>query len=154
MEEKELTWLQFEYSWRWFEYHADQRLRAFYYFLIIVGFLSYGYTNQFIQPDCFLKVVFCLMGIFISLAFLRIEKRNENLVQFAREELDKLDIKIDVEIRKNDEQDKKRKYYVPISHKFWLNFIYIGSFLIFLLLFLKDVKIFKIFECIQKNFCL
>jgi len=94
------------------------------------------------------------MGIFISLAFLRIEKRNENLVQFAREELDKLDIKIDVEIRKNDEQDKKRKYYVPISHKFWLNFIYIGSFLIFLLLFLKDVKIFKIFECIQKNFCL
>ena len=154
MKDKELIWLQLEYSWRWFEFHAEQRLKAFYYFLIIVGFLWYGYSSNFIQNSCFLKILLCLVGMGISLAFLRLEKRNENLVDFARTELDKLDIEIAVEIRKKDKQDKEKKYCVPISHSFWLKFIYVTSLLIFFLFFLYDFQNIRICECIQKCFCM
>lgn len=148
MKDKELTWLQLEYSWRWFEFHAEQRLKAFYYFLIIVGFLWYSYASDFIRSENFLKILLCLVGMSISLAFLCLEFRNEHLVNFARDELDKLDTEIETEIRRKDKEDK-RKFF--ITHSFWLKVIYISSLLIFFILFLKDSKIIKIFECIQKS---
>ena len=110
--------MRFTYSWNWFKYHAQQRLIAFHYFLIIVGIIGVGYIQS--GRDIFLKSLLCFLGMVISFAFFKLEIRNEGLVNFARDELDKLDDDIGVEIRKKDKQEKEKQYKVPISHRFWL----------------------------------
>jgi hypothetical protein len=36
---------ELDYAWDWFKYHASQRLTAFNFFLIMVGFLLVGYAH-------------------------------------------------------------------------------------------------------------
>jgi hypothetical protein len=40
--------LQMKYAWDWFQYHADQRLKAFNYFVVVSGILiaAYGAAMQ------------------------------------------------------------------------------------------------------------
>lgn len=37
--------LQFEYAWKWFSFHADQRTKVFNFMLILVGILAAGTIN-------------------------------------------------------------------------------------------------------------
>jgi len=77
-----------EMWWRFFVFHADQRLRAFYYYLIIIGALSVAY--KYVLSDGELKqysFMFCLLSIVISIGFFMLEIRNVQLVNTARDYL-------------------------------------------------------------------
>src|SRR5262245_11862963 len=79
------------YAWNWFNYHANQRLTAFHYFLIIVGFLVAGYIPCFEKNFYGLQVVLGFVGFLISIAFLALDARNEQLVNDGRDALRKLE---------------------------------------------------------------
>ena len=69
-----------DYAWNWFEYHAAQRLTAFRYFLVFLGILLIGYNSGLEAQNVFFASAVGCVGAFVSLAFLALEIRNEELV--------------------------------------------------------------------------
>ncbi|MBI5698962.1 hypothetical protein HZC35_01450 [Candidatus Saganbacteria bacterium] len=122
--------LAFQYSWGWFKYHAQQRYSAFNYFLLTIGALSWAYMQkpEIINNDLnLMRTAIGLLGFFISLAFLFIEKRNTELVNDGRAGLDKLeDINNganpfkEYHIRRLDKENRKNKL---LCHHFWFRFV-------------------------------
>jgi len=128
---------ELEYAWKWFEFHADQRLRAFYYYLIIIGALGYGYlfclnSDNKVSVSS-LAPLLGFLGALISVAFLIIEIRNVDLVNIGRDELRRLNLKPSII---NHDYYKSNCLRGFISHKFCLRFVYLAVFFICLFLFL------------------
>lgn len=136
-----------ELTWNWFEFHADQRLRAFYYFLLIMGALSWGYLQCFqgCQQVQNLVPFISILGIFVSWAFLFTEIRNVELVNIGRKTLCEFGFRpslIDSDRGKDLLYKEIRdeiftesagwlkifKTYVKLE--FWLRYIYIITFLL------------------------
>ncbi len=125
-----------DYGWRWFEYHAGQRMAAFRFFLILLAALVLGVTTAFKDGEFHLMSTLAAFGSFISFAFLMLEIRNENLVNIGRKAL--------IHIEASDESlkstpilqlfhiDQKRKFF--ISHKCWFRVIYLVCIVLFLLI--------------------
>ena len=127
-----------DYAWRWFEYHAGQRLVAFRFFLIILGVLVVGLTNSFKDGNVPSASVISGAGAFISFAFLMLEIRNEQLVNVGRDALSSLEESEDF---KNLPSQLKlfhidRKRPLLLSHKLWLRLIYAACIAAFIVLFL------------------
>jgi len=120
-----------EITWKWFEYHASQRMLAFYYFLLIIGALGYGYiyclgVKNSPYVASFAPIVALFVAI-ISFAFLCIEIRNLNLVNIGREELIKLGFP---PCKKNKDRFSANIDERMFSHSVWLRFIYLSIFFI------------------------
>lgn len=143
---------EIKYTWQWFRYHADQRLRAFYYYLIIIGALALGYltasqdSGKFSQVN---KIIpwLCAFGFIVSIAFLCLEIRNVELVNIGRIKLQELGLEVSI----NDASPKytealqrtlpcKLKLRRPFKHELWLRFIYVLVALFSLYLLLDTKK--------------
>lgn len=98
---------RFTYAWNWFAYHANQRLTAFHFFLIIFGALIIGYS-QSIDKSAWISLGIAIFGAFISWVFVLLDVRNEELVNCGRDALDKIEKDMGMEIRAND---KARVFY-------------------------------------------
>lgn len=126
-EEKELA---FRYSWEWFKYHAQQRYSAFNYFLIVIGALSWAYMQS---PNCIdlniLRAAIGTIGFVISFSFLFIEKRNNELVNYGRAGLDKLekDKIYPFDFYRIRSLDKSR---FGLKHIFWFRLVIIMAIII------------------------
>lgn len=96
------TALRLEYAWKWFSYHAQQRLTAFHYFLIVVALLTTGYITAVDKQLESIQIVICILGVLISVAFLALDIRNEELVNDGRAALRKLERAIDLKIHRAD----------------------------------------------------
>lgn len=77
----------FNYAWEWFRYHAGQRQEAFRFFTVFLGLLLVALTT------CLEKGYICFIGgislfiAFITVAFLALEFRNEQLVNIGKSAL-------------------------------------------------------------------
>ena len=96
------TALRLEYAWKWFSYHAQQRLTAFHYFLIVVALLTTGYITACGKQLESIQIVICSLGVLISVAFLALDIRNEELVNDGRAALRKLERAIDLNVHRAD----------------------------------------------------
>jgi len=54
--EAEILRTQMHYAWSWFQYHADQRLKAFNYFILLLGALLVAYGTAMKEHDASAKV--------------------------------------------------------------------------------------------------
>lgn len=140
---------ELEITWNWFKFHANQRFTAFYYYLIIIGALAFGYLQCFngCEQVKVLTPFLSLSGLLVSVAFLCIEIRNVELVNIGRKTLRDLGYKPTIidgiyvndaingkltpdqisEYKKIKEESLKpgkipREY---ILHEFWFRFIYL-----------------------------
>lgn len=157
-EEKQLkyTEIALKYAWDWFSYHAGQRLRAFHFFLIIIGVVVVGYLKCVDEKWQGFGFLIGLFGFFISIAFWILEIRNEELVNCARGALMKLEEQVGLTtIRKDDDARKHLKKsldwfswllsrLIParwrfkiggtiVKHRFWLRLIYLVTGIAFAL---------------------
>lgn len=96
--------LEFKYAWDWFSYHAQQRLTAFNFFLILMGAVVVSYTQAVNHDLQAFGVALGGLGAFVAVAFWAMEVRNEELVYCGRTALDVLEKKLEVAIRSDDEQ--------------------------------------------------
>lgn len=124
-----------EYAWNWFEYHASQRLTAFRFFLVFLGALVVGFSTGLKDGNVFFASLIGWFGAFISLAFLILEFRNEQLVNVGRDAL--------IHLEQTDESlkvlpklqllhtDRGRSGW--LSYKFWLRAIYILCIVLFVI---------------------
>lgn len=123
-----------DYAWKWFEYHATQRLVTFRYYLIVIGILAIALNNSLAQGNFIFVHILCAFGVFISIAFLIVEVRNESLVNLSRDALK--EIESGVNFLDNPKLrlvslDRERKWY--LSHKFWFRTIFAFSICAFLI---------------------
>ena len=124
-----------QYAWKWFEYHAAQRLTGFRFFVLFFGVLVVAYRTSLRDNNFLLADVVAWFGVFISIAFLVLEVRNEALVNVGREAL--------IDLEEFDESlsarprlqllhiDRNRSRW--LSHKYWLRAIYVVCGVLFLI---------------------
>ncbi|MBZ9577996.1 deoxyribose-phosphate aldolase [Patescibacteria group bacterium] len=96
-----------KYTWDWFSYHANQRMVALRFFIIIMGAIGYIFILGISKPNFLLILIFGLLCIGIAKLFWIIDVRNRELVQCARDVLDKLEEKMgwvedDIAVRRKD----------------------------------------------------
>lgn len=135
--------IAFKYAWDWFSYHAAQRLNAFHFFLIIIGFVVIGYSKsmELGQKGQLLGVFLGLFGALTSIAFMILDIRNTELVNCGRAALDNLEGKVGLTIRRDD---KTREYFLTgcpilkpllkpiVNHGFWFRLIQLLTSIAFL----------------------
>lgn len=95
-----------EFAWKYFEYHAEQRLKTFNFYLVISAFIVGGYITfleraQHSDSSYFLWAI-PLVHSFLSFVFWRLDKRNSNLVKNGENALRYLDSKWPVEANDPD----------------------------------------------------
>ena len=76
-----------DYAWKWFQYHAGQRMLAFNFLLILMGALSIGYYKAFDSGSHWHAAIVAAFGVVVTFAFLVLEWRNEELVNIGRNAL-------------------------------------------------------------------
>ncbi len=76
---------RFEYAWRYFDFHAKQRTTMFNFFLLFSGLLVNGCFLLVHQGHYLLLLSSSILGIAITLIFLFLERRNEELVHIAED---------------------------------------------------------------------
>lgn len=116
----------FDYAWNWFEYHATQRLVAFRYFLIFLCIIAIALNSAVEASNLNVARILGGLGAFISLAFLILEIRNEQLVNVGRDALKAIESDKSypaAEKLKLLSIDRRRS--VLLSHKLWLRMIYV-----------------------------
>lgn len=81
---------QFEITWKWFQFHADQRMRNFYYYLVIIGALSWGFLQCLQGNHCQINVMapfLSILAVIVSVAYFYLEIRSVELVNIGRKAL-------------------------------------------------------------------
>jgi hypothetical protein len=138
-----------KYAWNWFQYHADQRLKGFNFFVVALGILLAAYgaaikesvTERITDASTAgsyqaLAVGIGFCGAIISIAFLLIEVRNRELVECALKWLESLEDELRMSLRKDDHQrvclpkavgvltGSVAPFEFIITHAFWIRIIY------------------------------
>lgn len=137
---------QQSHAWRWFEYHARQRLTTFRFFLILLVPFGAAYLKALSEGWNGIGVAVCGGGVLVSLAFYFLEVRNEELVEGARTALDRVEEDFSVQPRALDDDREELKqalgwfwrmlglHRVPriVKHRFWFRMMFFASAVIFL----------------------
>lgn len=86
----DLTKLQFDYAWKWFAYHADQRIKMFNYMLVVFGIAAAGIVNaldqgKHIPPEAI--AMLCFISSVVAIFFVLVDRRNRNLIWLGEDVL-------------------------------------------------------------------
>jgi len=82
---------RFEYAWRWFNYHAGQRMQLFNFFLIITGILANAYVGAYEKGTNLMRLAISLIGTLQSFGFLAFDIRSRELTRYAEDILEKIE---------------------------------------------------------------
>ena len=80
--------LQFDYGWKWFSYHADQRVKMFNFMLVVFGIFAAAVVNAVgtkQQPG--FAAILCAIGAVLAAIFIALDTRNQYLLRLAEEVL-------------------------------------------------------------------
>ena len=80
-----LVQLQFDYAWKWFSYHADQRTKMFNYMLVAMGIFATAIVSAFNNNLLYVVALLSATSATFALIFSRLDKRNEELVRLGEE---------------------------------------------------------------------
>jgi hypothetical protein len=85
---------RFEYAWRFFDFHAKQRTTMFSFFVVFSGFLINAFALLLQKNEHSALFFVALFGAAITVSFIFLERRNEELVHIAEDVLLALERKI------------------------------------------------------------
>jgi len=80
-----------EYARNFFAHHAKQRMDAFNYFLVFVGFVFTAIANMYKDSHYGTASVIALSGALLTLTFIFLDRRNEELVHISEDNLEALE---------------------------------------------------------------
>jgi hypothetical protein len=88
----ELQKLQFDYAWKWFSFHADQRIKMFNYMLVVFGIFAAGVVNALDKelPNV-ATAILCFIAAALALIFSLLDRRNRDLVWLGEDVLRNLE---------------------------------------------------------------
>jgi hypothetical protein len=76
-----------QYAWDWFSYHAEQRTSMFNYFLAAAALLVAGFASAVSSRAWPLALAIAFVGLAVSSCFIKLDKRNEELVGLGKDGL-------------------------------------------------------------------
>ena len=79
------------YAWNFFDFHAKQRMSMFNFFLIFVGFVISAYATLLKDGYCTVSSILAFTATVLTCFFIRLERRNEELVFIAEDVLTSLE---------------------------------------------------------------
>lgn len=82
---------ELDYAWNWFQYHASQRLTAFNFFLVLIGFLLVTFAQAVHYDWVAVGCAIGLLGALVSFGFWALDVRNEELIQCGWSALSELE---------------------------------------------------------------
>jgi hypothetical protein len=83
--------LRFNYSWNAFEFHAKQRISMFNFFILFAGITANAIANL-LRANLFVPAgILAFIGGVVSIVFIFFDRRNEELVHFAEDNLRELE---------------------------------------------------------------
>jgi len=128
--------LQFEYAWRWFEYHAKQRTQMLNFFLIITGIFGNAFILSYKDAYSAIAAVIAALGILMSLGFVMFDLRNRSMAAQGEDVLERLETAVlgneyvdaqgrtlaplAVERRTGMRQGCRHGWKILLKHKFWV----------------------------------
>jgi hypothetical protein len=80
-----------DYAWKWFDYHARQRVSMFNFFLIASGLLATAYVSALSEDNEVLAAVLSFIGAMIAFGFVVLDCRNATLVYLGEDVLPRLE---------------------------------------------------------------
>lgn len=101
---------QFDYAWKWFSFHADQRVKMFNFMLIVFGIFAAGVVNALDKdlPPVAIAAL-CFFATFLAWVFTRLDRRNQYLVWLGEDVLMHLERKAIFGERQKIEERYDRK---------------------------------------------
>jgi hypothetical protein len=87
----ELQKVRFDYAWKWFNFHADQRTKMFNFMLIGLGIFASAVVSAIEKKLLLEAAVLSMAGVVVAVAFRLLDKRNRYLYLVA------MDVLIDAE---------------------------------------------------------
>jgi hypothetical protein len=79
--------LQFDYAWKWFAFHADQRTKMFNFMLAVAGIFAAGILSALDKVPSPILILLCIVAAIIPLIFMMLDRRNTYLVRLGEEML-------------------------------------------------------------------
>jgi len=77
-----------DHAWKWFEYHANQRMTMIRFYVVAVGGIAAATGVLLtVSHENFLAGLMSVLGIITSLAFKRLDKRVSDLVKIGEDAL-------------------------------------------------------------------
>lgn len=80
-----------DYAQAFFDHHAKQRMSMFNFFLIFVAFVVSGYATLLKGDDCRIATVLALIAATLTVVFIFLDRRNEELVHITEDVLESLE---------------------------------------------------------------
>ncbi|HEY3637928.1 MAG TPA: hypothetical protein VGK90_07215 [Rhizomicrobium sp.] len=77
----ELDSLALEHAWKWFEYHANQRMTMIRFYLTVAGAIATGVGYLWTSDQHALSGTLSFVGIVVSLCFARLDARVSQLIK-------------------------------------------------------------------------
>jgi hypothetical protein len=130
--------IRFDYVWKWFVFHADQRVKMLNFFLIIIGVLANAYIQAYINiyskhNISIINYLIGSIGIIISIAFILLDARNRQLIEIGEKDLKILEETIFNNFPKGKKgilfskgillEDEDTKHKLLIHHKILIPFV-------------------------------
>jgi hypothetical protein len=91
-------------TWKWFEYHAQQRLTGFHYFLIIVGLIAVAFAQAIDKDLEGFGTIVGALGVLVSVGFWMLDVRNEELVRSGQVALETLQKGFDAQLARDSRE--------------------------------------------------
>ncbi|MFY9085016.1 hypothetical protein [Aliarcobacter cryaerophilus] len=126
--------------WEYFKLHAEQRLKTFHFYIIIITLLV-GSALTILKDKEYIFFIFVgILMSFFSFIFWRLDIRNKELISTAEEEIITLEEQFIVKVfTKDKEKINNKKLNLGFSFNFNLVFLlfnFIGYSMIFITLFI------------------
>lgn len=72
-----------DYGWRWFSFHAAQRMTVFNFYLVAVAIIFVGFHETVKSSDYILSLSFAGAQLVIAVLFKRLDRRTSELVKIG-----------------------------------------------------------------------
>ncbi|MGB8279029.1 MAG: hypothetical protein WCF20_14015 [Methylovirgula sp.] len=89
----ELRKLQFDYAWKWFAFHAEQRTKMFNFMLVATGIFATAVATAYVKSSSRLAFWLCIAGALVAAIFSLLDRRNRDLIWRGEEVLIELEKK-------------------------------------------------------------
>ncbi|WP_425619068.1 hypothetical protein NA78x_002799 [Anatilimnocola sp. NA78] len=88
-------WKALEYAWKYFDRHAEQRLKTFNFYLLLCGAIIAGICGVLREPKMeWMTVVLASILSFVSFVFWKLDRRNRTLTKRSEQALQFLEDKL------------------------------------------------------------
>ena len=128
--DQKLENVQLDYAWKWFVYHAEQRVKLFNFMLVVFGALTAALLSAINYGVPYeLDLILCIISVILALAFIFLDRRNGYLVWLGENVLKNVETNFlfvgtqDGILRNKDKSDSSCTIWSMIwngKHRFWM----------------------------------